>query len=208
GSGISTALEGNVASVQTAALPAARGNPPRRAAGLRTLMAVEAAARAQTAIEGITVAVAGTTLSDLTDANGRFSIRGNFEGEVSIIFELPDAGGSGRITVNVPAAGTLTMHDVHVDAAAGSAIPESQDVDFDGIMTRIDCAGSIATLVSVERSPTDTDDYMVRLDTSSIHDAHGAALACEDLRIGTRASVQGTVNPDGTFGNADIEVGG
>src|SRR5262249_57197665 len=73
GSGIATALEGNVASVQTAALPAARGNPPRRAAGLRTLMAVEAAARAQTAIEGITVAVAGTTLSDLTDANGRFS---------------------------------------------------------------------------------------------------------------------------------------
>jgi hypothetical protein len=46
----------------------------------------------------------------------------------------------------------------------------------------------------------------VLLDTSSLHEANGMPVACEQLTVGKAVRLAGSVNADGTFGNADIEV--
>jgi hypothetical protein len=208
GSGISTAVTGNVDMVQTAAWPhRRRAANPGALATLRELVAVEKIARARTVLEGITVAVEETNVHGQTDASGHFALQGNFEGHVNLLFQLPDAGGNARLAINVPAGGTLILNNVHVDTAAGEAVAETQGVDFDGIIVAIDCDGLTLTLVSVQRSPGDTDQYTVRLDTSSLQDMHGNTLECVDLRNGEQAALQGRVNPDdGTFGDAVIQV--
>lgn len=207
GSGISTAVDGNVASVDAVAssLPLVietRSQFTR----VRDFLAIEAIARARTAVEGIHVLIEGTDAQRETDANGRFSIRGNFEGAVNLVFQLPNGGGTARLAINAPAAGRLTLDDIHVNSATGAASAATQHVLFDGIVTHVDCQGQILTLVSIAQSPTDTDRYMVRLDTSSVRDAHGNRLTCSDLQTGARAMIQGVVNADGTFGDAAIQL--
>jgi hypothetical protein len=60
--------------------------------------------------------------------------------------------------------------------------------------------------VSSAQSSIDSDVYVVDLDTSSLHDANGMPVACEQLTVGEAVRLAGSVNVDGTFGNADIEV--
>ena len=181
GSGIFTEVVGNVDSVETAMVAA-------------------------TGVDGIGVAVQGTGIRTDTDANGNFSLRGDFEGMVQLVFQLPDGGGAGQIALNVPAGGRLTLNNVTVDAQQGAAVAESQAVDFDGTITGIDCERLILTLVSTHRDPDDTDQYTLRLDTSSVHNAQGEPVACADITLGQRAIVQGFVEPDGSFGNATVEI--
>jgi hypothetical protein len=208
GSGISTSVTGNVNMVQAAASPLRDTvASPGALAAVRDLMSVERRARARTVLEGIAVAVEGTAIRGQTDANGQFALQGNFDGRLSLLFQLPDAGGSARLAINVPAGGTLTLHNVRLDTAAQEAVAETQGVDFDGIIITIDCNGLSLTMVSAARPPGDTDQYTVRLDTSSLQDTHGNSLECADLRSGEQASVQGRVNPDdGSFGDAVVEV--
>lgn len=207
GSGISTTVAGNVAVIQTTALPRrARSGSLGFLAELREFFRIETVARARTAIEGIHVAIEGTDVQGQTDANGSFSLQGDFHGHVNVVFQPPDDGGPARLAIDVPAAGTLTLHNVRLDTARGEAVPETQDVDFEGIITDIDCQGFTLTLVSAQDNPPDTDQYVLRLDTSSLLDAEGNPLSCGDLRGGDQATVRGTVNPDGTFGHATVEV--
>jgi hypothetical protein len=196
GSGIFTEVRGNVESVQTAAAPA------RLRASLHD--GIEDVAPAATGIAGIRVAVEGTDSHGETDTNGNFSLRGNFDGIINLVFLLPDEGGQAQIGLNVPAGGQLTLNNVTVDAQQGAAVAETQAVDFDGIITGIDCQTLILTLVSTHQSPDDTDEYTLRLDTSSVRNAQGDPVACADIRTGEQASVQGYVNPDGTFGEATV----
>src|SRR5437879_5233418 len=44
------------------------------------------------------------------------------------------------------------------------------------------------------------------LEGSSLHDASGAAVACETLREGDALRLVGAVDADGTFGEADLTV--
>src|SRR5262249_55600440 len=60
----------------------------------------------QMPIDGIGVAVEGSTIRTQTDAQGTFSLLGDFDGDISVVFQLPDDGAA-RIALNVPAAGTL-----------------------------------------------------------------------------------------------------
>jgi len=108
--------------------------------------------------------------------------------------------------VDVPAAGTLTLNDVTLDARSGQATAQSSDVAFVGILTTADCPGEILGTVSSQRSPTDTDVYVVRLDASSLHQPNGTPVPCQDLATGQTLQIAGTVNPDGTFGHCDIIV--
>jgi hypothetical protein len=209
GSGISTVVEGNVASVQ----PVARlGTPdtasPGLLAGLREFLANEAenVAHAQTGLEGIRVTVEGTRARGLTDANGHFSVHGRFEGPVSVVFEPPGDGGSARLVTSVPGGGTVTLTNVSLDTEQGQAIAETQDVDFDGTISEANCADLTLTMVSVYYTGGDRGRYTLQLDTSSLEDTHGNALTCEDLQGGEHAMVRGMVNPDLTFGNATVEV--
>jgi hypothetical protein len=181
GSGIGTLVEGNVVSV-------------------------ESDASASQGIEGIRVAIEDTDAHGRTDAAGRFSLRGSFGGSVSLAFELAEDGATARIAINVPDGGTLTLNDVRIHARSGEATADRQDVDFEGIVTDIDCAASTIVMVSTRQAPSDSDTYTVRLDTSTLLDANGAVLGCGDLRGGERATVQGTVNPDETFGHAVIQL--
>ncbi len=203
GSGITT-VEGNVQSVQAVL----RHVPRRRSelAWLTRLLAAEGTAAAQGALEGINVSIEGSSIADETDANGSFSLRGHFESYVVVRFERTTDGASARMTVNVPAAGTLTLNDVTLDDRSGQATAQSTDVAFEGILTTADCPGEILDMVSSQRSPGDTDVYVVRLDTSSLHQPNGTPVACQDLTMGQALQVAGIVNPDGTFGNCDIVV--
>lgn len=183
GSGISTSVLGNVVSVQAAA----RSGAPER-----------------TDVEGIRVAIEGTDIQGETEADGSFSLRGDFEGLVSLVFVLPGGGGEARIGLNVPAAGLLTLNNVHIDARQGTAVAETAEVDFDGVVTATDCAGGTLTMESLHHTPDDVDQYTVRLDTSTLQDTRGNAVPCSEVDEGERASVRGAVDPDGSFGEATI----
>ena len=73
-----------------------------------------------------------------------------------------------------------------------------------GLVVDADCPGSRLQLVSRHRGPTDTDVYEIRLEDSSIRDANGLPLTCQDLRGGDGVRLQGSINDDETFGHADI----
>jgi hypothetical protein len=178
GSGISTAVLGNVESVQTAG----------------------------TGVEGIRVAVEGTSARSVTDTSGAFSVDGSFEGQVHLVFQLPDGGGEAQIALNVPAGGRLTLNNVAIDTDQAAATAETQDVDFDGTITGVYCQSLTLNLVSTRHGPDDVDSYTLRLDTSSVRNSQGDAVACGDIRDGQRAMVDGMVNPDGTFGDATVDL--
>jgi hypothetical protein len=202
GSGITTA-EGTVESIQTAILAPSRTRPLGGWATFRRWLTFEGRAEAQAGVAGIRVLIEGTFIEDETNAEGAFSLRGDFEGDVTIRFELPTTGAT-SIAINAPAGGVLTLDRIHIDARTGQATPQSQTVRFDGVVTSIQCAASMLQLVSSQRSQTDTDVYDVSLEGSSIRDANGLPLPCEALRSGDHVRLQGTVNDDGSFGDAQI----
>jgi hypothetical protein len=205
GSGIST-TQGNVDSVEMAAmLTPHRGSAETLLAALRRSLWMESVASARTEFEGIVVTVEGTSATGETDANGVFSIRGDFEGQLSLLFQRADDGLSARIAVNIPAGGTLTLNNVRIDNPSGQAMAESQAVDFEGLITQIDCSGDTLTMVSTQRSPTDTDTYTVRPNTSSLEDARGDPIDCQSLQDGQQVHVTGSVNEDGTIGGGVVQ---
>jgi hypothetical protein len=182
GSGISTAVLGNVQAVQAAV------------------------ARGRTAVEGIRVTVEGTGAHDQTDANGNFTVQGGFEGLIGLVFELPGGGGEARITLNVPAAGRLTLNNVIIDAQSGEASAETLDVDFEGIIDGVYCHSLTMALMSSHETSADADLYTLQLDTSTVRDSQGNTVACADIPEGALATVEGMVNPDGTFGDATVQL--
>jgi len=189
GSGISTALLGNVQSVQPASAAQAASAPA-----------------ADSELAGIRVAIEGTNLRSRTDAQGNFELRGNFEGMITVVFALPAGGGQAEIGLNVPAGGTLTLNDVRVDASTGYAMSDRQEVEFDAEISGIDCEGLTLALTSRQHAADDTDVYVLRLDTSTVVDEDGAPVPCDALHVGEWAFVQGLVNPDGTFGHATVDL--
>ena len=203
GSGITTA-DGTVESIQLALLGPSHAPALGGWATFRRWMTLEGRAEAQAGVAGIRVLIEGTSIEDETNAEGAFSLRGDFEGDVVIRFELPMTGATASIAVNVPAGGVLTLDRVHIDARSGQATAQRQGVVFDGLVAATDCAGSTLQLVSSQRSATETDVYDVRLEGSSIRAANGSPLPCQALRVGDPVRMQGTVNDDGTFGNAQI----
>jgi hypothetical protein len=176
GSGISTSVLGNVASVD----PTAPGG-----------------------LAGIRVVVVGTGVAATTDAAGDFSLVGPFDGVLTLRF-APSGGGTAELPINVPAAGTLTLNNVALDTAQGTAVAESQDVDFDGVVVSTDCAAATMVMDSAVETKGDTDHYVVDLASSTVEDAQGQAVPCEAIPAGAAASLSGHVYPDGVFGHALI----
>jgi hypothetical protein len=179
GSGITTFVLGNVQTVQAPA-----GAP----------------------VAGIRVTVDGTGIHGVTDAEGNFKVQGAFNGMVSLVFALPDDGGQASIALNVPAAGTLTLNNVTVDSDSGQAHAETQQVEFDGIIDGVYCRSLTMALMSSQEQGADADLYTVQLATSMVLDSQGNPLDCPDIPEGERASVDGLVNPDGTFGDATVQL--
>jgi hypothetical protein len=179
GSGITTVVTGNVATVDA---PDSVG------------------------VDGIRVGVAGTAAHGTTDSSGQFSITGSFEGWIRLVFHVPDGNGTAHVALNVPAGGTLTLNNVALDTAQGTATAETQGVYFDGTITGIDCSAGTLSLVSTHHTPDDVDKYVLQLDTSTVRTADGVTLTCEEISIGAEGTIQGFVNPDGTFGDATVDL--
>ena len=176
GSGISTSVVGNVASVD----PGGPGD-----------------------LAGIRVTVAGSNRATTTDAAGGFSLVGPFDGLLSVRF-APPGGGTAELPINVPAAGTLTLNNVAIDTARGTAVPESQDVDFDGLVVSTDCAAGTMIMGSAVHTAGDADHYVVDLKTSVLEDSQGHQVPCDAVQSGAAATLSGHVDPAGTFGEALI----
>jgi hypothetical protein len=170
---------------------------------LRSWLRFESTAQADSGVSGVRVSIEDTSFTDVTDEVGSFRLRGDFSGDAVIRFE-PPGGGVARIAVNAPAGGTLTLEQVRVDTAAGTAEPARQTVVFEGTVLSADCAASRLELVSRDGGPADTDIYVVTLDGSTLRDADGTTLSCSALRVGDALDVRAVVQADGTFGDAEL----
>jgi hypothetical protein len=173
GSGISTSVVGNVASVTP-------GGP----------------------VAGVRVAIVGSGVATTTDSGGGFSLVGPFDGMLTVRF-APPGGGTAALPINVPAAGVLTLDNVHVDTAEGTATAEREQVDFAGVVVDTDCGAATLTLESAATA-ADGGEYEVDLTTSMLQDAQGQPVPCESVQAGTPATVSGDVYPSGVFGHCTV----
>jgi hypothetical protein len=187
GTGITTA-EGNVAGIQR-----------------DQMMGSDVTTSTRTAVEGIQVVVEGTDAAGETDSDGRFVARGTFNGHGTLLFRRADDDLMARMDINVPAGGTLTLHDVQIDLPQEQALAASQDVVFDALVSGTDCTRQALYLASLQNADGDAT-YTLHLETSSLRDRHGNPVACGDVQDGDRVHVQGAAYRDGTFGAAEVQV--
>ena len=187
GTGITTA-EGNVVDIQRDQTTASEGVTSTR-----------------TAVEGIQVIVEGTNAESETDADGRFVVRGKFDGRASLLFRRADDGLMARIAISVPAGGTLTLNDVKIDLSQEQATAASQYVVFDALVAGANCAKQAIYLISL-RSAESSGTYTLHVESSSLHDRHGNPVACSDVQDGDHAHVQGVVDSDGAFSGAEVQI--
>lgn len=200
GTGITTA-EGNVVNVVASA--AAHAAAVESMAG--AAMAQSPAAAGTGDLAGIDVAVEGTSLDATTDGSGAFSLRGPLPGVFTLVFSRPGGETLGRITVTIPGGGTLNLHDVSLDVATQSATAVRQDAVFQCTIAGADCPGGTMSFVNLG-APYEQGEYVLALAGSSLENADGSPLACQDLVAGHDASVQGQAFPDLTFGDAVVTV--
>jgi hypothetical protein len=179
GTGITTLTVGNVARVVAASAPPSDS------------------------LAGIAVSIDGTDVRDQTDASGAFRLSGDYASEITVRFARAADGLDASLGVNVPAGGTLGLNDVILDAANGTAAAADQSVSFAGTVTGVDCTRGELELVSRQR-PDDGDVYVVELASSTIVDQAGHVVPCSAVATGDGATVSGSVNPDGTFGDATV----
>ncbi|MBV8136033.1 MAG: hypothetical protein JO121_10440 [Deltaproteobacteria bacterium] len=181
GTGITSTLQGSVASVTTASNPEA-------------------------SVEGLSVVVQHHGAHALTNSAGAFVVQGSFDGNVTVLFRRQTDKVHARYSIYLPSGGTMTLNGVRIDNTSATATVDSANIDFVGQITQIDCVGQTLTMLAAKRPPGDTDTYTVLLNTSSLVDSQRNPVGCSQLRNGQFAHVQGTVNDDDSFGNAVIVI--
>jgi hypothetical protein len=181
GTGITSTLQGIVASVQTASNP-------------------------ESSVEGLSVVVQHQGAHAITNSAGAFVVQGSFDGHVTVLFRRSADKVRAHLPVYLPSGGTMTLNGVHIDNPSATATVDSETIDFVGQITQIDCAGQTLTMLPAKRPPGDTDTYTVLLNTSSLVDSLGNPVSCSQLSNGQFAHIQGTVNDDNTFGDAVIVI--
>jgi len=181
GTGITSTLQGIVASVQT------ESNP-------------------ESSVENLSVVVQHHRGHAITNSGGAFVLQGSFDGHVTAIFRRSTDKVRARLPIYLPSGGTMTLNGVHIDNATATATVDSATIDFVGQIIQIDCLGQTLTMLPAKRPPGDTDTYTVLLNTSSLVDSMGNPVACSQLGNGEFAHIQGRVNDDNTFGDAVIVI--
>lgn len=181
GTGITSSLQGIVASVQTAS-------------------------DSESSVEGLAVGVQHSGVRAKTNSAGAFFVQGSFDGHVTIVFARRTDKVRAHLPVYLPSGGTMTLNGVHIDNVSGTVAVDSQAIDFVGEITQVDCAGQTLTMFPAKRPPGDNDTYTVLLNGSSLVDSLGNPVSCSQLRNGQFAHVQGAVNVDTTFGDALIVI--
>lgn len=155
-----------------------------------------------TAVGGILVRVDGEDLTAITDDAGFFTLRGEIEGERTLVFERPDDGLAARVAVQVPAGGTLELADVVLDAPSGEARPARRRVDFRARVDGADCGARVLFVVS--RFAAERSVFVVALDRMVLRAASGAPARCEDLTAGRAVDVTGLVQDDGAIADGTL----
>jgi hypothetical protein len=181
GTGITSTLQGIVASVQTTSNP-------------------------ESSVDGLSVVVQHKGAHAITNSSGVFVVQGGFGGRLTVLFKRPTDKVRAPLPIYVPSGGTMTLNGVHIDNITATTTVDSTTIDFVGQIIQIDCAGQTLTMLPAKRPPGDTDTYTVLLNTSSLVDSLGNPVSCSQLSNGQFAHVQGTVNDDNTFGNAVIVI--
>jgi hypothetical protein len=153
---------GNVVSVQTStdAVPLRDRNSARFAAPGDF-------SNTASTVQGITVTVQPNGGQSITDSAGLFSVRGAFEGTLTLRFTRAQDAIRASITIDLPAGGALTLNNVRIDATNGTATADSENVDFLGDIVGVNCTSQTLLMIASQHRAGDTDSYTVRLDTSS-----------------------------------------
>jgi uncharacterized membrane protein YgcG len=209
GTGVTTGIttaQGNVAGATSArrVAPTSR-QPMTMLARIFGMLRLESEARARPPLEGIRVTIEGTSIGTQTDAEGLFSLRGDFAGPVGMLFELPEGGSSARLVITVPRGGQVTVTNVEVDTRSGQATADTQRVRFDGLVDGTNCSQQAATVVSRE-TPNDGNTYSVDLASASVRDSAGNPIGCANLTMGDPVGVDGEVASDGEVDANVVEV--
>jgi hypothetical protein len=168
------------------------------------VVAVQNPGGASDQLQGIRVTVQGRGAQTVTDSTGLFSAQGRFEGQITLLFTRRADRIRARIATDVPAGGTLTLNGIRVDTSSHTAVADSVEVDFLGEITQIDCMGQTLLMVPAQHSAKDTDTYTLMLGSSSLLDSRGNPVSCSELQTGQIGHVQATVNPDGSFDQAQV----
>lgn len=157
---------------------------------------------AETATERIRVEIADTSFATTTDSAGVFELRGSFAGDLTLRFTRTTDGLDARFVVRVPRGGRVELGDVVLEG--DTARPGRQRVAFEGALVTIDCEGG--TLVVESLLDPRGVFFAVRLAGATLRGPNGAPLACIDLVPGVLLAVRGTVGPDGSIGEAEIDL--
>jgi hypothetical protein len=181
GTGITSTLQGIVASVQTASNP-------------------------ESSVGSLSVVVQHHSAHAITNSGGEFVLQGSFDGHLTALFRRSTDKVRARLPIYLPSGGTMTLNGVHIDSTTATVTVDSATIDFVGQITQIDCVGETLTMLPAKRPPRDIDTYTVLLNTSSLVDSLGNPVACSQLSNGEFAHIQGTVNEDNTFGDALIVI--
>lgn len=155
-------------------------------------------------VAGISVTIAGTDLVAETDAGGFFSVSGEFDGPVTLVFARPADGLSVQVDVQVPAGGNLELADIVLDGASGEARPERREVSFRGRIDAVDCPGD--RLFVVSRFESARLVFTIRLDRMILRGTADRPIGCDDLRAGMDVVVTGIVQDDESIADGEVEV--
>jgi hypothetical protein len=165
GTGISSSVSGNIATVDVSASAT-----------------VSAAAPAAIPFP-IRVSLAeAPDVSDTADSDGNFILEGDFAGPLTLLFSGPH-GVIGRLGVDVPAGADIVLEDIAIRSQQNGGVQAGKirQHNFYGRILSVDCAQStleigddLSRLFRVQLGPS----------TAIINGPDGAALACTDLRPG------------------------
>jgi hypothetical protein len=162
-------------------------------------------ARAGIGLGGVSVRVAGTDRTAMTDGAGAFRIDRVPVGSVELQFERADIHARGQVTLS---AGTHTMTFSIVGARAVASPRGHAGEEIEGLVQAVDAgAGTMTVLdqrLGATRIVTDGDTLVRRGD---------AVIALSSIAVGMRVHVKALAQDDGTFLATEIllqsdQVGG
>ena len=199
---VDTIIEGNVSNAQQA-----RRETPGQAVVLlarvgRWFLPVTDAV-AQGGVDGLRVAVEGSSAEGWTDADGFFSFGGHFAEELTVLFERDDR--RARLAATVPSGGTLTLQNVTVDFDSGEAQVGRQGIRFEAIVREKDCLEETIRVTS--RFAPDGPVYTVYTDDTRIERTNGRPVSCQQLQPGDEVEIEGSISQDGTIGGDGSRTG-
>ena len=148
-------------------------------------------------VPGITVAIANTDRSTVTDENGFFRMEVGQFGVVNLLFS-GNGVNAGR-TVVLPFGGSYQLIDVDIDG--GDVTVGDEQITFEGPITAVDCNQNLIVVTSGGRV-----NFRVRIGGAILRDEQGEEIACGELILGQGAEVFALVEQLETVIATEVQV--